>query len=235
MKVTVCYTTVPGKSDSLQLATRFVATYNEHTHRVPHARVAIFNRELTSVVDNALRATMACWNSIMFERSNYGWDIGGYIQAASSVEQCASADLMICFGESVYFHKAGWMERIIDCYSGPGIYGLLSSNVLRPHLPTTAFAATPELLRKYPWRVSNKAERYRFEHGENSFMNWIKRKSGVVKFVSFDGCFGELEWRHPENIMWKGNQSNCLVWCNHTDRYTQSNDTVKALWRRLAG
>ena len=117
---------------------------------------------------------------------------------------------------------------------GPGIYGMLASNLVRPHLQTTAFVTSPKLLREFPRKVVTKKDRYEFEHGRWSFMNWVELKGLPIRLVTFDGSYSKNFWRFPENINWKGNQGNCLVWCNHTDNYSKQDKKSKAFWESAA-
>ncbi len=231
MKVDVVYTCVPANPTSLCLATRFVATNANFPGGADHRTIAMFNG---SEMSQPLGMLFSSIDAITFTRSNDGWDIGGYIEAARGI--CADSDLMVCLGESVHFHKPGWLSKIIQAFSnyGPGMYGMLSSFVVRPHLQTTAFCITPNLLAKYPRRVMSKADRYYFEHGENCFANWLKFQRFPVKLVTFDGIYDEPMWRIPKNILWKGDQSNCLVWCNHTDNYTKATPKIRDFWQRAA-
>jgi hypothetical protein len=143
---------------------------------------------------------------------------------------------MICFGESVYFHRSGWLERIVQSWEahGEGMYGAFGTNVVRPHLQTTAFITSPRLLREYPLKVSTKKDRYEFEHGKRSFMSFVEGLRMPVRMITFDSCYPQIMWRIPENVIWKGNQENCIVWCNHTDGYSKSNRRTKDLWEKTA-
>ncbi len=77
-----------------------------------------------------------------FPRKNIGADIGGYMDLA---RDNPDADGILCMGESCFFHRAGWMDRIDQVWKrlGPGFYGFFSSNLTNPHLNTTAFLCPP--------------------------------------------------------------------------------------------
>jgi hypothetical protein len=141
---------------------------------------------------------------------------------------------MVCLGQSVHFHRHGWLERIVRAWEqfGPGMYGFLSSFLVRPHLQTTAFATSPQFLQDYPVKVVTKADRYEFEHGRFSFMNRLEVRRKPVKLVTFDGVYSKPMWRSPNNILWKGDQSNCLVWCNHTEDYAKATQKTKDFWQK---
>jgi len=70
--------------------------------------------------------------------------------------------MALFLGESVYFHREGWLKRLADAWAkfGPGMYGPFGSNLLRPHLQTTAFCTSPALLQRCP--ISTK-DRYSWE------------------------------------------------------------------------
>ena len=168
MKVDVAYTCVIGGAATLLYATRFASTHDAFDGGYPHRVVPICNGGPPPLTVNFIFEHLKPY---FFQRSNDGWDIGGYREAAYG--PCADADIMVCFGQSVHFHRPGWLEKIVQAWEtfGPGMYGFLSSNLVRPHIQTTAFATSPKFLREYPNKVLTKADRYQFEHGSRSFMN----------------------------------------------------------------
>lgn len=160
--------------------------------------------------------------------SNEGADIGAYIELAKKEKP----HLMVCFGESVYFHRPNWLARLVDAYKqfGPGMYGIMTSNLVTPHINTTAFAIDGQLLASYPEHVVTREQRYDFEHGAYPYWRRIYGLGLPVKLVTFDGVYSPPEWRAPQNIFWKGDQSNVLVHCNHTDRYANATPAIKQRW-----
>lgn len=216
---------------TLDYCARFVTTYHEYPPGVEHDTLVICNGGPLSTAVSLLFSGM---NAKMFPRSNNGWDIGGYIEAAKG--PCADYDMMLCCGESIHFHKAGWLRRLVQAWQkiGPGMYGSLSSNLVRPHLNTTGFCSPPILLAQYPRTVSSKGERYEFEHGENSFWRMVSRRAMPVRLVTWDGTWEPRAWRVPHNILWRGDQSNCLMWCQHTERFSHMDSATKEKWSRGA-
>lgn len=156
-----------------------------------------------------------------------GWDISGYMDVATHFP----SDLQVCLGESVYFHRQGWLSRLVESFeeSGPGIYGIYASFMVRPHLNTTAFAVSPRFLVDYP-KPKGRHSRYQFEHGTNSLWRNIAAVKGATKLVTWDGCYDPQDWRKAPNILWRGDQSNCLVWSNHVDRYNAATKRLKEIW-----
>lgn len=218
-KFELAYICVSKGLHSDDLAKRFLDTYRRFPAGVDHVPTVIFNG---LPVPDKLRALFTGFNQ--YQRSNLGHDIGGYIEY-SKVTQ---ADLLLCLGESVYFHRAGWFAQIADAWRqyGAGFYGVYSSNLVRQHCPTTAFAITPEYLKQYP-QILTKGERYAFEHGVNAMWKRVQLGGGATRLVTWSGAYPPAQWRSVKNIFWTGNQSECLMWCNHTDRYLTGNAEVK--------
>jgi len=105
---------------------------------------------------------------ILSEKERPGYDVSAYIDAARG--PCRDYDIMLCLGESAYFHRAGWLKRFVDAWQkiGPGMYGAFSSNAVRGHLNTTGFCCPPKILAEYPCKIRTKDDRYQFEHGAQS-------------------------------------------------------------------
>lgn len=230
MKIALCYIAVSGGQKTEEYASRFVTTYIEYPPGVEHDTFIICNG---GPLDSSFRVIFSGIEAKMWPRVNDpGWDISAYIAAAKG--PCISYDMMLCLGESVYFHREGWLKRLVDVWNrvGKGMYGPFSSNAVRGHLNTTAFCTAPDLLRQYPRVVMDRAERYEFEHGEHSLWRTISRRGFPVRLVTWDGDWTPRNWRVPHDILWRGTQANCLMWCNHSDNYANVSATTKAHWMR---
>lgn len=167
-----------------------------------------------------------------FPRQNDdGWDIGAY-QAVARKFKC---DMLVCLGESCYFNKPGWLKPVVEAWKqyGPGLYGFLSSFLVRPHLNTTCFAVCPNFLMGWP-TVDNHHARYNFEHGKNPFWKHLQAFRKPTKLVTWDGVYDPPQWRYPANILWRGDQSNLLLRANHTDRYDAADAKTKKQWAYAA-
>lgn len=231
MKIAIAYIVVTSGRITLEFVSRFVASYHQFPPGQDHDTIIICNGGPVSNTIGSAFASMPC---TFFPRPNQGWDIAGYIEAAK--KPAKDYDLLLCLGESVYFHRAGWLKRIVECWKqyGPGMYGLFSSNVIRPHLQTTAFATAPHLLAAYPITIKDRETRYQFEHGPYSFWRWLAFSQKQTRLVTWDGCWPPAEWRMPSNILWRGDQSNCLAWCNHSDNWLKMDLPVKRSWGQFA-
>ena len=228
---TLVYIYVPGGQNSDTFAQRFVSSYQQFPPGCEHDTIVACNG---GQAPESLRQLFAAIPGTHFyPRSNDGWDIGAYLELAKTI----STPAMFCCGESVHFHRAGWMDRVAEAWNehGPGMYGFFSSNLIRPHLQTTCFVAATKLLASYPHAVHDRAQRYEFEHGGRQPLWRHARLLGMeTLLVTWDGVYRPMQWRSAPNILWRGDQSNCLLWCNHTDGYAIAPTHVRNSWGRWA-
>lgn len=225
LKVLVAYIAVSKGPITADYCARFVGTYLAHPPEFEHDLLIVGNggplpRGVAPVFD-VVKA------KFLPRTNDPGWDISAYQQVA----RLFPCDMLVCLGESVYFHRQGWLRRFVEAWlmTGPGMYGFFSSNLVRAHLNTTAFVTDPKLLMEYP-RVRNHAERYDFEHGDHAFWRFVQNKRRPTKLVTWDGSWDPMLWRVPRNILWRGTQGNCLAFCSHTDRYFAADAQTKRKW-----
>lgn len=231
MKIAVVYTAVCNGPLTPNYVSRFVASYFAFSAEIDHDLIVCCNG---GPLPTEIALMLAPTGARMFARHNDGWDIGGYLDASRG--PCANYDMMLCLGESIYFWRPGWLRRFVETRKkyGEGMYGCFSSNAIRPHLNTTGFFCSPVLLRLWPRRISTKADRYNFEHGEQSFWRWVAARSLPVRLVTWDGDYEPRQWRMPRNILWRGDQSNCLLWTNHCDNWEKLDPLYKQKWSKFA-
>lgn len=230
MKAVLCYIAVTGGSLTEEYAARFVTTYHEFPPGIEHQTIVIANGGL---LPRSIALLFSSIGASMWPHENdAGWDISAYIAAAKG--PCAGADMMLCLGESVHFHREGWFKRLHEAWQrhGPGMYGPFASHTLRAHLNTTAFCCHPRMLRQYPARVTTRQDRYAFEHGPQALWRRLYAQRIPVRMVTWDGEWEPKTWRVPNNILWRGDQSNCLMWCNHTERFAEADYRTKLNWLR---
>lgn len=156
-----------------------------------------------------------------------GWDISAYQNIARQTD----ADFLLCLGESIHFHRAGWLRKIADAREnyGPGMYGIFSSHFVRAHLNTTGFAADKNLLLAYP-QVTNHPERYEFEHGHGCFWKQIASQGMATALVTWNNCWFPGEWRQEKGIMHDSDQLSLLAHCNHTSKFADGTPATRELW-----
>ena len=244
---TLVYIHIPGDPQHIEYAKQFVASYQQYPPQISHDIIIVCNGAEPN--EETQRIFAALPRHVFFEHDDSGWDIGGYIAAAKTV----TTDIQICLGGSSYFKRAGWLERMSAVWQecGPGVYGSNSSYEISPHLNTNGFWCPPQLLTSYPHPVINKADRYAFEHGRPYFliagrlmkieplpprMLWYMAYSAgfPARLVTWEGVYDWWDWRKPNNIFRRGDQSNCLVGWHHHEDWNKLPPTTKAVWARLA-
>ena len=225
MRILVAYVAVTGGPITLDYISRFVASYQLFPPGVEHQTVVICNG---GPLKNEEGLCFLPMNAVLYPRLNDGWDIGGFIDVAKQF----ACDMLVCLGESVYFHRAGWLARMVEAWNkfGPGMFGFWSSNLVRPHMNTTGFVCDPALIAAYPFIINTRQDRYDFEHGQQPFWKRVVAQGRPVRFVTWDGEWEPAKWRQPPNILWRGDQSNLLAWCIHSDRYNEAPANTRWKW-----
>lgn len=164
-------------------------------------------------------------------RENRGADLGAYFHVARDFD----CDLLVCLGESLHFHRPDWLKTLVSAfeqYPG-GMYGFFASNLVTRHLNTSAFAIDPKLLRSCP-TPSNRMDRLKWEHGPYPFWKRVSDLWKPVKLVTFSGIFNPPEWRTTTAGMWQTDQSDCLAWSIHCDRFFKANQETRRRWEKNA-
>lgn len=210
----------------VRMAIRFITTYREHPSGLDHQLVVVCNgggpSQPLSWHGEKLWSPRDLFSFIpgtqFFLHDNSGFDIGAY-QAVAKTVPC---DVLVCLGQSVHFHRDGWLKRWSEAWTayGPGMYGPFATHYIRPHLNTSAFSVPPHFINQlYPEKVNTHDERYAFENSNSALWNRIAAAGKPVALVTWDGVWAPGNWRKPPNIIDRGDQSNCLVWCNHNDMF----------------
>ena len=227
MKVCIVYIAVTNGVGTADFSSRFVASFHEHPPGVDADFVVCCNGGPLSTEKYLIFSSL---NPTFFNRPNDpGFDISAYQDAA--LGPCSNYDAVLWLGESNYFHRKGWLKRLIEEWDryGPGMYGPYASNTVRGHMNTSAFFCSPGLVRSYPIRAHNRQSRMDFEHGENALWRMASNAGMPTMMVTWDGAWKPREWRTPKNIIWRGDQSNCLMWCNHCDNFNNV-DMMTRVW-----
>lgn len=231
IKLCVAYTVVSGGPKTTDFVARFVSTWKQNPPGVQTDVLAICNGGPPNTEQAVMLSSLG---AKVFVRSNLGWDLQGFREASKG--PLFGYDAVLFLGESVFFWKEGWLKRLDDVYSrwGHGMYGPYGSHVVRAHLQTTAFMTSPKLFAEYPFPITDRASRYSAEHGEQSYWRVLHHRKFPVRLVTWDGDYPPGQWRMPRNIIWKGDQSNVLFWCNHTSLYFESDPKRKRMWQASA-
>jgi hypothetical protein len=232
MQLAVGYIAVTHGPKTEDLCSRFAHTYYAYPPDYPHDLYILCNGGPLPKEIGLLFAGLK--PNFWLHKNDAGRDLSAYRAWANDVGD--RYDAMLFLGESVYFHRAGWLKRLADAWikHGPGMYGLWSSNLLRPHLQTTGFMCPQQEIAGWPTALGSKEERYSFEHGPHALWRKLYYRGWPVRLVTWDGEYEPMRWRKPANILWRGDQRNCLAWNNHTDRWFQANEADKKRWSRWA-
>lgn len=194
-------------------AQRFADTFRASHPEQEHALFVICNGGRPSQQQKDLFHDIpACF----MEGDNVGWDIGAY-QALAGVVDC---DMLVGFGSSTYFKRAGWLKRMAEIFQSYGqgnLYGATASLAPAMHIRTTAFWFEPELLRGYPYAIETYQDRYEFEHGSQNFTLWAMSQGRQPYVVYWDALIPiQVSDGHP-NGYHNGDQSRLLAY----DRCTE--------------
>lgn len=227
--ILLAYIALSGGPLTHDLCSRFVGSYLANPPGVDCHLIVVCNNGPLPLETELLFLPLNA--SFLIRENDPSFDIGGYMDVAKQFK----GEFLFCCGESVYFHKPGWLAKIAEVWQqcGPGMYGPFASNLVRPHLNTTCFACSPQALLSYP-KPTNRKERYELEHGENALWRRLHRQGKPVRLVTWNGAWKPEHWRLPKNGLWNGDQSNCLVWANHTDRYRAAKPDTKMKWAAWA-
>jgi hypothetical protein len=230
LKIILAYIAVTGGPKTYEYCARFVGSYLACPPLVEHELVVCCNGGPLPFETASLFAPIP---KVQFfpRRNDPGYDITAYQDVAGHFR----CDMEVCCGETIRFHRTGWLKRYVEAWKqhGPGMYGTFSSNLIRPHLNTTGFCVAPTFLKGSP-RPQNKEQRYEWEHGRNAFWTKVSALGGATRLVTFDGCYDVPQWRYPKDILWRGTQENCLMFCSHTDRYAGASTETKLKWSKGA-
>lgn len=225
----ICYVAVARGNRTYDYAARFVGSFLANPPGAEYRLIVACNGGPLPTETALLFSPIAA--NFFIRENDPGWDISAFIDVANQFK----SERQVCFGESVFFHRSGWLLRMVEAWNlyGPGMYGFWSSNLLRPHLNTTGFVCPPALLAKEPW-PKNRKERYEFEHGKNAFWRRLYNARVPVKLVTFNGAWDPPVWRMPKDCLWKGTQENSLAFCIHTDRWANAKPPEKKFWSEVA-
>lgn len=227
--IVLSYVAVANGPETLDFCSRFVGSWIVNPPGANLDLVVACNGGALSMETALLFAPLT--PKFLIRKNDDGWDISAHQDVARKFK----CEMLVCFGQSVYFNKPNWLVPMVNAWKkyGPGMYGFLSSFLVRPHLNTTCFVCDPKFLMGWP-QVTNHADRYRFEHGRYAFWNRMAEFKKPAKLVTWDGVYDHDQWRYPKNILWRGDQSNCLIRANHMDRFDAADPSTKYRWSEAA-
>lgn len=213
MKIAIVYVFAPvGGEGYINYAMRFLDSYYKHPPGLAHETIIVLNgTKVTSEIACLFSSLPRCH---FLEHDNSGYDIGAFQFAARSV----SCDMMVFFGASTFFKREGWLIRMADAFQkhGQAVYGAMGNRgdldvKVWPHLRTTAFWCSPELMNAYPTVVKRPEQRHPFEHGKDNFTEWVRRQGLKAWVVTWGRELLWKEWDDDPEGYGRGSQSNLLA------------------------
>lgn len=166
-----------------------------------------------------------------------GWDCGAWQFAGRNID----TDLLVCFNSSCRIMGDNWLKKFVEAVEqhGDGLYGPLTSYEILPHVRTPCMIFQPKVIQGYPKEVETREDTYRFEcmtwpDGTPNFTVWAGLNGFKTMLVTWDGVYGMTEWRKPNNIFRRGDQSNLIVKDRHCFAYETSDAQGKAVLESLA-
>lgn len=167
----------------------------------------------------------------MYQGIQCDWDMypgaGSDLGACQSVMQNIDTEIVVCMSTPVYFWRSGWLAKIVGAFDffGDGLYGPMASYHHFPHIRTSCWAVNPKTFMRYPHLIDTREKCCWAEHADHEgeepwqISKWYEFKCMPVLMVTWDQVLAKSEWRKPDNIFRRGDQSNCLVWDQHVDVY----------------
>jgi hypothetical protein len=213
LKVAVVYVHVPNCPQHASWGHYFCQTYNMHPPGMHHEMVVAVNGgEPTGPMKEIFKQLGPV---TYFHHDDSGWDIGAY-QAFS---RQSPHDMVVFCGGSTYIRRAEWLARMVECFTAMGGKAVLGScgnlgdkrSNVSPHIRTTGFWTSPELFNLYPIKITSPAQRYPFEHGQNSFTQWFMGSGVPVVVADFDGIYHHPAWNDGPNGYHRGDQRALLI------------------------
>lgn len=194
---------------------RFIRTYKQHCTR-PDLKLHVVRcgEGEISEKENLMFRDM---NAIFHRYTGPGWDWGAFQSIANELD----CDMVFWMSTPVYFWTVGWIDRMIEVINhyGDGLFGPMASYECQPHIRTGCAAWSPKSLREFKLEIKNHGNA---SQAELTFAKHIQDLGKPVKMVTWEDCYDQPDWRKPDNIFRRGDQSNCMVWDRHTDIYACS-------------
>lgn len=210
---------------------RFVNTYGQFDPGAEHELWVVLNKSDLSppLIDVVSEFYKVKCHFLTYEGG--GADIGSFQYFAKQAMPC----FMVCCVTRVYFHREGWLARLVEARQtlGPGLVGTSASyEGGRFHLCTRCYAMDSDLFAGYPVVIDSRDLGTFFEIGRGNinggladwFLNVLKLPVSIWFFnggLFFDPKVFPLVTENPlfKNGFRDGNQSNLLVWDKHSDAY----------------
>lgn len=207
MRMAVLYLKIVQRTEVFPIVTpydvghrRFFDAYRKFKPGIPHDLIVVRCGGTEGATDFDAIAT----HYLRFD--GWGSDCGAY----QAVVRVLDYDFILCLNTLAYPCRYNWLEAFVEAFKthGKGIYGSSGSYEVQPHLRTPCIGFHPDVLREYPFTITNRGDSYVFEAGPNSVTSWAERTGYSTIMVAPDGQYKKLDWRKPGNVFRRGDQSN---------------------------
>jgi hypothetical protein len=215
LKVAIVYIYPHAGADGhIHKAVEFLETYHSNPPGLEHETIIVCNG--APVNKDTQRLFSGLPNCRFINHSGSGKDIGGYQLAAQHI----ACDLMVFLGGNTYFRRPNWLYRMGESWLkyGDTLYGTMGSAggfsngiQIHPHIRTTGFAMSPDLMNLYPVRVTKNSQRYPFEHGSNCLTSWIYSQGKEVWIVGWSGEYPLAACNSIPNGYHNNDQSDLII------------------------
>jgi hypothetical protein len=224
---------------------RFAKTYSEFPPDSPCELVLVLNTGDTRLIPADLERIFEDLHYQTIIYNGQGCDVGSWQHAAKCLPDC----FMVCCTTRTYFHRRGWLARLVEARGlfGPGFYTTsVSREGGKLHGCCRCFGIDSALFREYPHLITSREQGTFYEIGKQmrtgevnacgAFCDWVGYERGLESMaVYWDGDWDILDNSEAHcltspNIFRRGDQSNMLVWDKHTLAYEEADETEK---RRL--
>lgn len=176
-------------------------------------------------------------NTLFVDYPDNGCDIGSAQWIAKNTSQFFGQHSdwnnawIICMTSRCYFFRAAWLKRYSEAFLAKGendLYGASASwEGGKAHICTRAYALHCSRFWHYPHLIDTRAKGQKFEVGEWCITEWFRKQNSGCWQITWEGEQEQSDWRKPENIFRKGDQTNMLVWDRHTDYYRDASEDEK--------
>ena len=199
-----------GRDVHGERAMRFIDSYHRNPPGLDHSTVIVCNGGSTCAYTGFVFSSLP--QASMLWHNDEGMDIGGFLSAAWATD----CDLMVFCGGNSYFRNPGWLVRVRDSFlkHGDTLYGSTGNQGVgstQPHIRTTGFWCSPQLLRAYPKQTIQNHERYEFEHGNTSLTSWVKARGLQPWVVTMAGEYPLQACDSAPGGYHRGAQENLLM------------------------
>lgn len=202
---------------------RFIATYKQFPPEHDHELIAVVNgsrptNEVTAMFEG-LPVRFALYDG-------EGADIGSFQDVASKLDD----GFMVCCVTRVYFHKAGWLRRMMEARTGygAGLYGTSASEEGGAlHVCCRCYGMDVDIFKRYPVAITSRDQGTFFELGEGNLLNFFRKHRFAAKIVHWNCVCDPEDARNFAKTFRLGDQSNMLVWDKHTDIFRDASHSDK--------